>query len=228
MSLEIAHVVKAFRDGNDVRRVLDDVSLAVERGQIVGLTGPSGSGKSTLLACAGALITPDSGSVTIDGLDLTEATQAQRAQIRRERIGFVFQTDNLLPALTAVDQLLVSDRIRGIRPRRSRALALLDRVGLAGSAHLRPAQLSGGMRQRVNIARSLMAEPSVMLIDEPTAALDSVNSRAVMSLLTEIVRETGTAAMLVSHDDAALQRCDRSMVLLDGRIRADDTRHASI
>lgn len=202
MSMSMRAVTLTYPDGDSRLTALADIDLDVPDGTFVAVTGPSGSGKSSLLSVAGTLIRPDRGTVCIDDAPVAELRPAALARIRRERIGFVFQQDNLLPALTALDQLLLVPDIRGQRRRdhRAEAMALLDEVGLAGSAGRRPHELSGGMRQRVNIARALMGTPSVLLIDEPTSALDTERGRAVIALIGSLVRERNLAAVLVSHD----------------------------
>ncbi len=223
MSLELTDVTLTYPDGEGARlTAVDDVSLTVPRGRLVGLTGPSGCGKSSILSVAGTLVAPDSGRVVVDGVDVTDLTEEQRAAVRRTRIGFVFQHDNLLPDLTALEQVLLPVHIAGGRPSaaRSRARDLLADVGLAGAMDRRPHQLSGGMRQRVNIARALMGEPALLLADEPTSALDSHRAAETMALLTGLVRERGIAALLVTHDHRALHDADDVLTMLDGRLDA--------
>lgn len=202
MSLLLSDVLLSYPDGRERLRVLDEVTLRVPDGSFVAVTGPSGSGKTSLLSVAGTLITPDAGAVVIDDVDVTTLSGAARAALRRDRVGIVFQQDNLLPALTALEQLLLTVDIAGARPRRGRAeaMSLLDEVGLADAARRRPHEMSGGMRQRVNIARALMGTPSLLLIDEPTSALDSERGQAVIALIADLVRERDLAAVLVSHD----------------------------
>ncbi|AZG46162.1 ABC transporter ATP-binding protein [Gordonia insulae] len=202
MSLSLSNVTLTFPDGRGRLTALDHVDLDVGNGSFVAVTGPSGSGKSSLLSVAGTLLTPDSGTVEIDGTPTTALSDEQRARIRRDRIGFVFQQDNLLPSLTALDQLLLTVDLGGQKPVRHRdeALALLDEVGVAGAASRRPHELSGGMRQRVNIARALTGSPALLLIDEPTSALDTERGRAVIELIGTLVRQRDVAAVLVSHD----------------------------
>jgi len=227
MSLYIQNTTLTFPDGRDRVTALDNVSLQVEDGELIALTGPSGSGKSSLLAVAGTLITPDSGSVQVGDKQVGSMSARERARLRREEVGFVFQADNLLPSLTAVEQLLLTVSMRGGKPARHRdeAMALLDEVGLADSAGRRPHELSGGMRQRVNIARAMMSTPTLLLIDEPTSALDSERSRAVITLISQLVRRRNLAAVLVSHDLDALapgipNGVDATVVIKDGRIES--------
>ncbi|ALG84107.1 ABC transporter ATP-binding protein [Gordonia phthalatica] len=221
MSLELTDVVLTYPDGDGARiTAVDGVSAAVPRGRLVGLTGPSGCGKSSVLSVAGTLIAPDSGRVEVDGIDVTDLTEEERAAVRRTRVGFVFQHDNLLPSLTALEQVLLPVHIAGGRPAsaRSHARELLAEVGLADAMDRRPHQLSGGMRQRVNIARALIGDPAVLLADEPTSALDSHRAAETMALLTRLVRERDVAALLVTHDPRALAGADDVLSMLDGRV----------
>lgn len=228
MSLSIHNATLTYPDGRDRLTALDRVSLVVPDGDLIALTGPSGSGKSSLLAVAGTLITPDSGTVRIGDQQVEGMSARQRARLRREEVGFVFQQDNLLPSLTAIEQLLLTVSIRGGRPSRYRdeAMTLLEEVGMADSAGRRPHELSGGMRQRVNIARAMMGTPSLLLVDEPTSALDSERSRAVITLIANLVRRRNLAAVLVSHDLEALAPgtvtgVDATVVIKDGRIESN-------
>ncbi|MFJ7069973.1 ABC transporter ATP-binding protein [Streptomyces sp. NPDC101115] len=220
MSLLLEDVTLTYPDGDGRLTALDAVSLEVPAGSLAAVVGPSGSGKSSLLAVAATLVTPDSGRVEVAGTDTGQLSQAQKAGLRRERIGIVFQQPNLLPSLTALEQLQVMAHLSGRKSRavRERAAGLLDAVGLAEQAHRRPHQLSGGQRQRVNIARALMNEPSVLLVDEPTSALDHERGAAVMELLAGLTAERGTATVLVTHDRTHLGRADRVVTVRDGRL----------
>ncbi|MGW5623759.1 ABC transporter ATP-binding protein [Streptomyces olivaceus] len=220
MSLILTDVTLTHPDGDGRLTALDRVTLEVPGGGLTAVVGPSGSGKSSLLAVAATLITPDSGAVAVDGTDTTGLSRGELAALRRHRIGIVFQQPNLLPSLTAAEQLQVMARLDGRRPRavRGRALELLDAVGLADHAGRRPHRLSGGQRQRVNIARVLMNDPSVLLVDEPTSALDHERGAAVVDLITRLTRERGTATVLVTHDRAQLAVADRGARLHDGRL----------
>lgn len=221
MSLELTDVVLTYPDGDGARvTAVDGVSAGVSRGRLVGLTGPSGCGKSSVLSVAGTLIAPDSGRVEVDGIDVTDLSEEERARVRRAHVGFVFQHDNLVPGLTALEQVLLPVHIAGRRPASAAGLAreLLADVGLADVMDRRPHQLSGGMRQRVNIARALVGDPAVLLADEPTSALDSQRATATMALLARLVREREVAALLVTHDPRALSGADQVLSMLDGRI----------
>ncbi|MFJ8660849.1 ABC transporter ATP-binding protein [Streptomyces sp. NPDC093795] len=220
MSLVLDAVTLTYPDGDGRLTALDDVSLIVPAGTLTAVVGPSGSGKSSLLAAAATLVTPDRGRVVVAGTDTGPLTPAARAELRREHIGIVFQQPNLLPSLSAAEQLQVMAHLSGRAPKsvRGRALELLDAVGLADLAGRRPHQLSGGQRQRVNIARALMNEPSVLLVDEPTSALDHERGAEVIDLLAALTVEWGTATVLVTHDRAHLARADRTVTVHDGRL----------
>lgn len=215
-------VTLTFPDGGSRIRAVDDVSLTVRPGTITGLTGPSGSGKSSLLAVAATLIRPDSGTVIIDDIDTASLDLTGAARLRRERIGLIFQQSNLLPSLTAREQLTVMDELGGRRGAKAavsaRADELLERVGLAEHRHKRPHQLSGGQRQRVNIARALTNEPSVLIVDEPTSALDSERSQQIMQLLVELTTGSSIATLLVTHDLSLTPHLHDLRHMMDGRL----------
>ncbi|GAB2943206.1 ABC transporter ATP-binding protein [Micromonospora polyrhachis] len=220
MTLDLTDVRLTYPDGDRRLVALDDVDLHVPAGELVAVTGPSGSGKSSLLAVAGALITAESGTVTVAGVAVGPLDQAGRDRLRRERIGFVFQQANLLGSLTVLDQLLLVAHINRT-PRttaRDRARHLLDRVGLAAKAGRRPHQLSGGERQRVGVGRALMGEPSLLLVDEPTSALDHERGETVVRLLRDITHENRIATVLVTHDLQHLHLTDRAVTMHDGRL----------
>ncbi|MFD8593487.1 ABC transporter ATP-binding protein [Kitasatospora sp. NPDC059646] len=221
--LALSGVTLTYPDGESRLTALDDVELSVAPGEFVAVVGPSGCGKSSLLAVAATLLRPDRGQVLIDGVDAGALGDRERTSLRRERLGIVFQQSNLLASLTAVEQLLVLESVRGRRPAaaRQRAEELLASVGLAGPKQLRrPHQLSGGERQRVNIARALFGSPSVLLVDEPTSALDHERGAQVVELLAEVTRTHGTATVMVTHDRDLLARTDRVLEMQDGRLTA--------
>ncbi|MFB7473276.1 ABC transporter ATP-binding protein [Kitasatospora sp. NPDC056184] len=220
MTLVLDHVTLTYPDGDGRLTALDDVSLTVPKGTVTAVVGPSGSGKSSLLAVAATLIAPDSGRVEVDGTDTTGLDRTALAALRRDRIGIVFQQPNLLPSLTAVEQLQVMAHLDGRAPRTAlpRALELLDAVGLRDQAARRPHQLSGGQRQRVNIARALMNDPTVLLVDEPTSALDHERGAAVLDLLTTLTHQRATATVLVTHDRTHLTAVDQVAEVHDGRL----------
>jgi putative ABC transport system ATP-binding protein len=220
--ITLQNVTLTFPDGATRVRAVDDVSLVVRPGTIMGITGPSGSGKSSLLAVASTLVGPDAGRVVIDDIETFALSREDATELRRTRIGIVFQQSNLLPSLTAEEQLLVMSELGGRSGRRARGLQrtraaeLLDAVGMAAHARKRPHQLSGGQRQRINIARALMNEPSVLIVDEPTSALDSERGAQVMRLLVELTAERSTATMLVTHDLSLAASMHELCVMTDG------------
>ncbi|MDQ1124732.1 ABC transporter ATP-binding protein [Microbacterium trichothecenolyticum] len=223
-------VTLTYPDGDARVTAVDHVTLEAGRGRVTGITGPSGSGKSSLLALAATLVRPDSGRVIVDGVDVTGLRTAECTALRRERIGIVFQQPQLLPALTAREQLRVMAELggRGRRERRAaireRVEGLLDAVGLGAHGDRRPAQLSGGQRQRVAIARALVHAPRVLLVDEPTSALDTARGAEIMALIARLTRERGTATLLVTHDLVHADALDDTVEVVDGRTAVVTTR----
>lgn len=220
MSLNLTDITLTYPDGDNRLTALDNVTLDVPKGSLAAVIGPSGSGKSSLLAVAATLITPDTGTVTIDGILTTGMSRGELTDLRRHKIGIVFQQPNLLPSLTTAEQLQVMAQIDGRSPgkARTRALGLLDAVGLADLADRRPHQLSGGQRQRVNIARALMNDPTVLLVDEPTSALDHERGAAIIDLITRLTHQQATATVLVTHDRTHLTAVDQIAEAHDGRL----------
>jgi len=219
-ALSLRDVTKTYRTGDTEITALDAVDLDVAPGELVALLGPSGSGKTTLCSIAAGILTASSGSVRVGDEEITSLDAKQLAGFRRENIGFVFQSVNLVPFLTARENLLVVDEI-GLRRRRSaleRADQLLEELGLADRADNLPSQLSGGQRQRVAIGRALMNEPTLVLFDEPTSALDSRLGLQVMELIRAEMKQRGTAAIVVSHDTRITDFTDRTVHISDGRI----------
>lgn len=197
---------------------LDEVTLAFPRGRFVAVMGPSGSGKSTMLHCAAALDPPTSGSVLIGEVDVSGLSETRRTQLRRKHMGFVFQSYNLLPAITVEDNITLPLRLAGVRPDRDWLGELVDRVGLRGRLRHRPAELSGGQQQRVAIVRALAARPDVVFADEPTGALDLRSAGQVLDLLRELVDELGQTVVMVTHDPAAAARAHDTLVMADGKV----------
>lgn len=221
MSLVVDNVTLVLGDGDQQITVLENVSTSVDPGELVAVVGPSGAGKSSLLAVCGGLRQPTSGTVSIDGEEISAMSPEQLTRVRRDRIGFVFQQSNLVPALTAVDQLLLLVHMQGRRPGaadKERARALLDEVDMSHRADRRPDQMSGGERQRVGIARALMTEPRLMLVDEPTSMLDHHRGQAIVELLAARCREHKVATLMVTHDRGMLDAASRVLNISDGML----------
>lgn len=207
-----------------VVQALRGVSLEVKRGERIAIMGPSGSGKSTLLNLICGLDEPTSGRISIDGVELSTLDDDRRTRLRREKIGMIFQTFNLLPTLSAVENVSLPLRLQGLSRAESetRALAMLKRVGLDDRSTHRPDQLSGGERQRIAIARSLIFEPPVLLADEPTGNLDSATGEEILRLIDDLHSELQMTIILVTHNEEAARHCDRILRLRDGRIIAEE------
>ncbi len=218
--LEVRDLVKTFTlDGSPVN-ALDHVSFQVYSGEFVAVVGPSGSGKTTLLSILAALLTPTSGEVLIDGHELSRMNERQRVKLRRSRIGFTFQSNNLIPYLTAQENVEFMLRLNGLNSRsgRSRPDELLNRLGLGGRLHNLPAQLSGGEQQRVAIARALIHDPALVLADEPTAALDTQRAFQVVETFADLIHEQNRTGIMVTHDLRMCKYVDRVLQMRDGRI----------
>jgi len=212
---------RRYGDGEAAIDALDDVSIAFPRGQFAAVMGPSGSGKSTLLHCLAGLDRPTAGAVVIDGTPLADLSDRDLTVLRRSAIGFVFQSFNLLPMLTARENVALPLRIAGTRDSDARVDAMLAEVGLADRAGHRPSELSGGQQQRVAIARALVAEPTVIFADEPTGNLDSASGQEILDLLRRAVDERGRTVVMVTHDPRAATIADRVVLLSDGRVVLD-------
>jgi putative ABC transport system ATP-binding protein len=226
-AVHVEHVSKTYHTGVVETRVLRDVSLDIAPGEFTALVGPSGSGKTTLLQLIGCLDQPDEGTITFEGRDVTRLSADQRADLRRERIGFVFQFFALVPVLTAYENVELPLLLNGVKAneRRARVLELLEAVGLAHRADHRPSQMSGGQQQRVAIARALATRPALVLADEPTANLDTANGQQVMEIMQRLNRETGTAFVFSTHDPRVIAFARRVVTLRDGQIVADGAEH---
>ena len=220
--LEVRGVTKVYEQGPVRVRAVDSVSLSLTRGQAVLIMGPSGSGKTTLLSIMGCILRPTSGEVVVDGRIVSGLGEDVLPDIRRAYFGFVFQSFNLFPSLTAAENVEVALRLKRFDRRRisEEALALLDGVGLANRASFYPRDLSGGEKQRVAFARALAGDPKVILADEPTANLDSATGQRVLALLRELAENSGKAVVVVSHDPKSQALVHRIIVLEDGRIKA--------
>ncbi len=220
VALEVRDLVKTFAlDGATINAV-DGVSFQVKSGEFVALVGPSGSGKTTLLSILAALLIPTSGQVLIDGQDLAKMNDRQRVKLRREKIGFTFQSNNLIPFLTARENVEFMLRLNGKRDRagRIRSDELLARLGLAERLHSLPAQMSGGQQQRVAIARALIHNPAVVLADEPTASLDTERAYQVVETFAHLIHENERAGIIVTHDLRMCQYVDRVLQMQDGKL----------
>jgi putative ABC transport system ATP-binding protein len=220
---------KTYRSGEGSLTVLQDVSLDVQEGEFVAILGPSGSGKTTLLGLLAGLDTPSAGSVRIAGTELATLTEDERARFRRDHVGFVFQSFQLISSLTAQENVQVPLELRGEQGAAERARALLGRVGLKGRTDHFPAQLSGGEQQRVALARAFVHAPRILFADEPTGNLDGATGEGIIGLLEELNRERGTTLVLVTHDLELAGRARRTIRLADGRVVSDTaTAHATV
>jgi putative ABC transport system ATP-binding protein len=225
LTVDLTNVVREYRTGGHTVRALNRVTLRINGGEFTSVVGPSGAGKSTLLQLLGALDSPDSGSIQFNGTEIATMTDEQQSTFRRHQVGFVFQFFNLLPTLTAWENVALPMLLDGKRLRQVRAdaVALLDRVGLRNRIDHRPAELSGGQMQRVAVARALMMDPPLILADEPTGNLDSSTGAAIMELLRDVSRTDGAgrAVIMVTHDLAAAAQTDRVITVQDGEVRSD-------
>jgi putative ABC transport system ATP-binding protein len=217
-------LTKTYAQGEAAMRALDEVTLDLHAGELTLLMGPSGSGKTTLLSIIGCILRPTSGTLHLLGDEMTRLAERDLPALRRERIGFIFQSFNLFPTLTTLQNVALALDLKGLsgRAARDRAAMLLDQVGLTPKLGAYPADLSGGQKQRVAIARALAGDPPIILADEPTAALDSRSGRTVMDLLQRLARERGRAVAIVTHDNRMLGYGDRLVKMEDGRLVSDE------
>ena len=218
--IQVENVVKTYHIGEVETRALDGVDLGVEKGEFMAMVGPSGSGKTTLLQVMGCLDKPDIGVVKINGRDVTHLSANQRADLRREEIGFIFQFFALVPVLTAYENVELPLLLNNVpaHERKERVMGLLDAVGMADRAHHRPDQMSGGQQQRVAIARALAPRPLMVLADEPTANLDTANGQQAMEIMLRLNEQTGTAFVFATHDPRIVAFARRVVELQDGRV----------
>ncbi|GGA41048.1 ABC transporter ATP-binding protein [Paenibacillus physcomitrellae] len=218
--LKLNRVTRTFGDGDSTITILDELSFEVKEGEFVAVLGPSGSGKSTFLSIAGALLTPTSGEVTINGRTLAGLNGRELSDLRLREIGFMFQSANLVPYLKVEEQLQFVARLAGMdkREARRRADELLERLGLRHRAGFYPEKLSGGEKQRAAIARAWMNQPSILLADEPTASLDAARGDTVVRMIADEVKAQRKAAVMVTHDERMLHYCDRVLHLKDGKL----------
>jgi putative ABC transport system ATP-binding protein len=214
-------LTRTYISGGRDLTVLKDITFSLEPGGFLAILGPSGSGKTTLLGLLAGLDRPSSGSVSLDGQELGSLTEDQRARLRGEKIGFVFQAFQLIPTLTAQENIQVPLELRGDHNSAARARELLDRVGLAGRGHHYPAQLSGGEQQRVALARAFSSRPKLLFADEPTGNLDAATGATIIDLMVELNRDLGTTMVLVTHDLDLAARARRTIRLADGKVVAD-------
>src|SRR6185295_11039485 len=219
--LSVEHLGKVFKSGERSINVLSDVSFVIEEGSTCAIVGPSGSGKTTLIAICAGLERPSEGAVVFDGVALHNASEDELAHIRNQSIGFIFQNFQLLPSLTALENVMVPAEIRGENHARSRAADLLQRVGLEGRLHHYPIQLSGGEQQRVAIARAFMNRPKILFADEPTGNLDAETAKEIVRLIFELNATTGTTLVLVTHDPDLTRQAGRVLSLKAGRLVGD-------
>ncbi|MEU4164173.1 ABC transporter ATP-binding protein [Actinoplanes sp. NPDC026670] len=217
-AIRLHGVSRSFGSGDAAVTALHHLTLSFGEGTFTAVMGPSGSGKSTLLQCAAGLDRPTTGTVLLGDTDLTALDETRLTRLRRDRVGFVFQSFNLLPTLTAEQNVALPLRLAGRRPARGQVREALARVGLADRARHRPAELSGGQQQRVAIARALITRPEVVFADEPTGALDSATGRDVLRMLRALVDDGGQTIVMVTHDPVAAAHADRVVFLADGRL----------
>jgi len=224
--VECKEIQKSYRQGRVEIRALRGVDLSVDKGGFVALAGPSGSGKTTLLNIIGGLDSADSGRVTLDGSLLGEMDQSQLANLRLHKIGFVFQAYNLIPVLSAMENVEFVMLLQGVPPaeRRERARAILDDVGLAGMHGRRPAELSGGQQQRVAVARAIVSDPSIVLADEPTANLDSKTGRGLLEMMREMNEKKSVTFIFSTHDQMVMDYARRLVQIRDGLVVEDQTK----
>ena len=219
--LDVHKITKSYYNGQKKLTVLDEVSFSLQRGDTFSIVGPSGSGKTTLLGLCAGLDVPTSGFVSLEGHELFSLSEDQRAEVRNQHVGFIFQSFQLIPTLTALENIMVPMELNKVPGARSRARDLLDRVGLADRGHHYPTQLSGGEQQRVSLARAFANNPSILFADEPTGNLDEETSSKVEQMIFELNQENGTTLVLVTHDLELARQTNRVIRLKGGKIVAD-------
>ncbi len=225
--IQTEDLTKVYQMGNDEVRALNGASFAIEKGEMVAIMGPSGSGKSTLMSIIGCLDVPTSGTYSLDGVSVENMEDAQLAEIRGRKIGFVFQQFNLLSRTSALENVTLPLTYAGVsgNERQKRAMAALERVGLSERMHHTPNELSGGQQQRVAIARALVNQPAILLADEPTGALDSKTGVEIMELFQSLHKDYGQTVILVTHDSHIARHTDRIIKLSDGQVVSDEINH---
>lgn len=219
-TLEMDNVTKTYHDGPKEFRAIDQASLAVEEGEFIAIMGPSGSGKSTLLSIAGALLTPTSGKIRLADKDLSALSAKKVTQLRLDKLGFIFQSANLIPYLKIKDQLGLIGKLGSLSKKATekRTKELLEHFGLYDRLHHFPSELSGGQRQRVAIARALMNDPDIIFADEPTASLDSKRGLEVVEMIADEIKNRNKSGIMVTHDERVLHLCDRVVTIKDGKL----------
>ena len=220
--IELHNITKTVRSGTEDLTILDDVSFSIPDGQFVSVTGASGSGKSTLLGLIAGLDAPSGGSILIDGADVTKMSEDDLAELRSQKIGFIFQSFHLIPSLTAFENILIPMEIISLKNARDRAAELLKSVELTNRGHHFPSELSGGEQQRIAIARAFANQPKILLADEPTGNLDSRNGSHIFNLMTELHEQSRTTLVLVTHDQLLADKSERQIRLKDGRLQSDE------
>ena len=220
--LDITNLSKTYSSAGKTLSVLDDINFSIETGSINAIVGPSGSGKTTLLGLCAGLDRSSGGSVTLNGINLNNLNEDKRAQVRNQFVGFIFQNFQLLPTLTALENVMVPLELRGERNIKARALDLLDKVGLASRSHHYPTQLSGGEQQRVSIARAFSNQPKILFADEPTGNLDAETGERVQNLLFDLNRDAGTTLVVVTHDLELAGKTQRILRIKGGKLVSDE------
>ncbi len=224
--IELQNVTKTVRSGTEDLTILDDVSLRVTDGEFISVTGASGSGKSTLLGLIAGLDAPTTGAILIDDDDITKMSEDALAQIRSEKVGFIFQSFHLIPSLTAFENVLIPMEILGLKDAKNRAARLLEDVELTNRGHHYPTELSGGEQQRIAIARAFANSPKILLADEPTGNLDSRNGEHIFDLMTGLHLKNNVTLVLVTHDQNLSKRAQRQIILKDGRVLSDELKES--
>lgn len=220
--LEIKQVSKTYQSANNTLTVLDEINLIIAKGETVAITGPSGSGKTTLLGLCAGLDGATTGSVALNNIALEELNEDERASVRNQYVGFIFQNFQLLPTLTALENVMVPLELRGAKNSKTVALDLLEKVGLASRSHHYPVQLSGGEQQRVSLARAFSNQPAILFADEPTGNLDAETSEKIIKLLFDLNKDAGTTLVIVTHDAELAARTNRIVKIKGGSIIADE------